>query len=159
MLSLGFAGNAIQLVPDGTILVHLVLIVLMVVLLNATLLKPVSRILIERERRIKGRFGDARAILSKVEEKSRECEQMLRDARAEGYARIEEDRAILAKEKERKVAQTKLEMSLILSQEKQRLGVEAEEAKTELAERAQATAQAIVRRVLHRQINEGRSLS
>ncbi len=56
MSFLAFSDSAIQLVPDGTLLFHLALIVVMVVLLNVTLLKPINRILEERERRTKGRM-------------------------------------------------------------------------------------------------------
>ena len=66
-----FAGSAIQLVPDGTILFHLLLIVVMVSLLNVTLLKPLNRILAERERRTKGGSEEARATLANADEKLR----------------------------------------------------------------------------------------
>ena len=42
---LGFAENSIQLVPDGTLILHVLIIVLMVWILNATLYKPINRIL------------------------------------------------------------------------------------------------------------------
>ncbi len=69
MRLLAFSGNAIQLVPDGTLLFHLALIFLMVSLLKRTLLQPVSRILEERERRTLGPVGEARSILASADEK------------------------------------------------------------------------------------------
>ena len=97
------AENSIQLVPDGTLLFHLVLIVAMVALLNATLLKPINRILEERDRRTKGRLSEAGETLKLVDEKMRNYEGQLRNARSEGYAAIERERATLSKERERKV--------------------------------------------------------
>jgi len=44
-LPLGFAENSIQLVPDGTLLLHILIILVMVYVLNATLFKPINRIL------------------------------------------------------------------------------------------------------------------
>jgi F-type H+-transporting ATPase subunit b len=90
------AENSIQLVPDGTLLFHLALIVLMVALLNATLLKPINRILEERDRRTKGRLSEAAATLRLVDEKIQDYEARLREARAAGYAAMERERASLS---------------------------------------------------------------
>ena len=59
MILLGLAGNSIQLVPDGTLFLHILIIVLMIYILNATLFRPVNKILAERERRPRGGTGEA----------------------------------------------------------------------------------------------------
>ena len=56
------AETSIQLVPDATLLFHLVLVVVMVVVLNRTLLKPINQILSERERLITGHLREAEAL-------------------------------------------------------------------------------------------------
>jgi F0F1-type ATP synthase membrane subunit b/b' len=48
MTFVAFAENSIQLVPDGTLFLHIIIILLMVFVLNATLFKPINRILEER---------------------------------------------------------------------------------------------------------------
>ncbi len=68
MIVLAFAENSIQLVPDGTLFLHIAIILLMVFVLNQTLFKPINRILEERERRTRGRSGEAREILQRVED-------------------------------------------------------------------------------------------
>jgi len=40
-LPLGLAENSIQLVPDGTLILHVLIILVMVYVLNATLFKPI----------------------------------------------------------------------------------------------------------------------
>ena len=50
-LPLGLAENSIQLVPDGTLILHVLIILVMVYVLNATLFKPINQILAARERR------------------------------------------------------------------------------------------------------------
>src|SRR6266550_7458429 len=107
------AENAIQLVPDGTLLFHLVLIVMMVVLLNATLLKPINRILEERDRRTKGRLSEANKILLTVDDKLRNYESQLREARASGYSAMEQERATLSKERERRIGEVKSEAAAL----------------------------------------------
>src|SRR5258708_1709110 len=86
---LGFAENSIQLVPDGTLWLHVLIIIVMVYVLNATLFRPINRILEAREKRTRGRLTEAQEILSSVSEKLAEYERALRRARTEAYALAE----------------------------------------------------------------------
>lgn len=147
-----FAGNAIQLVPDGTLVFHLIVIILMVTLLNATLLKPINRILEERERRTKGRLSEAEATMLKVEQKLREYERQLREARAEGYSFMEKERLVVSGERDQKVAEVKSEIAQELSREKQELRSETERAKATLKEESRALAVEISSQILHRPV-------
>ena len=90
---LALADNSIQLVPDGTLFLHIVLIILMVFILNITLFRPINKVLEERERRTRGRSGEAQDILSRVESGLRQYETSLREARLEGYHLLEAQRA------------------------------------------------------------------
>jgi F-type H+-transporting ATPase subunit b len=152
VVSLGLAGNAIQLVPDGTLLFHLAVIAVMVALLNATLLRPISRILEDRERRTKGRFAEAESIFTSVAEKLQEYESRLREARAEGYALLEGQRAAASRERELKVAEVKLELANWLQDEKQKLAKDAEQIRGKLAKDADTIATAIAAQILHRNV-------
>ena len=69
------AEASIQLVPDGTLLLHLLVIFLMVFILNRTLLKPINQILAEREKQITGALSEAQALKSESEEKLRKYEE------------------------------------------------------------------------------------
>lgn len=153
----GFAGTAIQLVPDGTLLFHLSLIVAMVLVLNRTLLKPMNRILDCRERRTKGRFTEAHEILATVSEKLREYEFRMRTARAEGYALLERERDRVSRERERKLGEIKEELSRWLNEQKEKLRMDAKEIKATLQKDAQTMAVEIGRQVLHREIRKDRS--
>lgn len=142
------AENSIQLVPDGTLLFHLVLIVTMVALLNATLLKPINRILEERERRTKGRLSEAGETLRLVEGKMRNYETQLRNARSEGYAAIERERATLSKERERKIGEVKAEIGAWVSQEKEQIKASSIEVRKTLGITAQERAREISQQIL-----------
>jgi F-type H+-transporting ATPase subunit b len=150
----GFFEGSIQLVPDGTLIVHLVLIVAMVALLNATLLKPINRILEERERRTRGRLSEAAATLAIVDEKIREYERRLRQARSEGYALLEHERAGLSRDRERKVGEVKAEIAGWLSKEQERLRNEASQVRKTLEIEAGSLAYEISRQILQRDIAE-----
>jgi F-type H+-transporting ATPase subunit b len=145
---LALAENSIQLVPDGTLLFHLALIVMMVALLNATLLKPINRILEERDRRTKGRLNEANQTLLMVDEKLRNYELQLREARAAGYAAMEQERALLSKERERRLAEVKTEAGALVAREKDRIKAEAAEVRNALGTTAQERAREISAQIL-----------
>ena len=105
------AEASIQLVPDGTLLFHMFLVVLMVVVLNRTLLKPVNQILAERERQIANRMSEAQALATETDEKLRKYEDSLRDARSEGYRLLEKERAEGLKAKDEKLKQYREQLS------------------------------------------------
>lgn len=152
MVLFAFAGSAIQLVPDGTILFHLVLIVVMVALLNATLLKPLNRILEERDRQTKGRAGEARTALARVEERMQEYERRLREARGAGYALLDRERLAASQERERRIASIKAEVGDQRSIEKEKLSKAETNVKASLAADARQRASEISGRILGRHI-------
>lgn len=105
------AETSIQLVPDGTLLLHLLMVVVMVAVLNRTLLKPINQILAEREKQITGRLKEAEAMAAETQEKMKKYNDALREARADGYKLLEKERAQGLKEKEEKLRQYREQMS------------------------------------------------
>jgi F-type H+-transporting ATPase subunit b len=154
LVLLALAGNSIQLVPDGTLIFHVLLIIAMVALVNGTLLRPINRILEERDRRTKGRLTEAEMIQQSVQEKFQEYDRRLKEARAEGYALMERERTALSTERQRRVADTKAEVGLTLSEQKLKLETEVGEAKRKLASSARTSALEIAGQILQRRISE-----
>jgi F-type H+-transporting ATPase subunit b len=148
---LAFSGGAIQLVPDGTLLFHLALIVVMVSVLNATLLKPINRILEERERRTSGRLGEAQKVLSSIDERMLEYQRRLREARGVGYTSMEEERSAAAREREQKVSAVKEEVARLRDQEKARLKNDEAAVRETLTRDARVRAAEITARIIGRQ--------
>jgi F-type H+-transporting ATPase subunit b len=105
------AEASIQLVPDGTLLLHLLMVGVMVFVLNRTLLKPINQILAERERQVEGRIKEAQLLAAETEEKLRQYNATLREARAEGYRLLEKERASAVKEKDEQVRQYREQVS------------------------------------------------
>jgi F-type H+-transporting ATPase subunit b len=149
---LALSESAIQLVPDGTLLFHLALIVVMVGLLNVTLLKPINRILEERERRTKGRMGEAQEILTRIDEKMLEYQRRLRDARGAGYLLLEEGRSAASRNREEMVSVVKVEVNLWQEQERENLKTAEAGAKAALIKDAGVRAAEIGSRILGRPI-------
>src|SRR5829696_5620339 len=97
------AETSIQLVPDATLLLHLLMVVIMVFILNRTLLKPINQILAEREKQITGRLKEAQMMADETQEKLRKYNEALREARSDGYRLLEKERAEGLKQKEEKL--------------------------------------------------------
>lgn len=102
---------SIQLVPDGTLLLHLLMVGIMVFVLNRTLLKPINQVLAERERQITGRLKEAEAMAVERQEKLKKYNDALREARADGYRLLEKERAQGLKEGEEKLRKYRDEMA------------------------------------------------
>jgi F-type H+-transporting ATPase subunit b len=154
MISLAFAENSIQLVPDGTLFLHIAIILVMVFILNATLFKPINRILEEREKRTRGRSGEASDILQSVEEKLAHYEQTLRKTRVEGYRLMEQKRTIAMNERQSKVSEVREEINRSVVEQKEAIHAQAEEARATLDLEARRIATEIGAQILHRPISE-----
>ena len=152
---LGFAENSIQLVPDGTLILHVIIILVMVWILNKTLYKPINRILEAREKRTRGRMSEAQEILTDVSEKVSNYERQLRQARAEGYAMSEQERTLAMQERQQKINEMRQQLSESIAQEKQTIQTQVEEARVTLESESRRIAREIGERVLDRPVGRG----
>lgn len=154
MTFLAFAENSIQLVPDGTLFLHIAIILVMVFVLNATLFKPINRILEEREKRTSGRSDEAADILRRVDEKMAHYEQALRQTRAEGYQLMERERAAVMDERSAKLSAARAEVNRSMSEEKEAIQAQTEQARLTLDQEARRIAADVSARILHRSVSE-----
>lgn len=148
MFLLAFFEASIQLFPDGTIILHIALILLMIGLLNRTFFKPINRILDQRERQKGGRGGEAANILKSVAVKEREYEKSLLAARNEGYEFVERERAEAVEARQNRMAEAKAETARMLEDEKRQLKEHVAEARVELVREAREMAEKISSNIL-----------
>jgi F-type H+-transporting ATPase subunit b len=153
-LPLGFAENSIQLVPDGTLILHVLIILVMVYVLNATLFKPINQILAARDRRTKGRLSEAQEILKSVSEQLANYERQLRQARGEAYAFSERERSAAMQERQQKLNEMRARLSESIAQEKKAIERQADEARGTLEVESRRLAREIGARVLSRPISD-----
>jgi F0F1-type ATP synthase membrane subunit b/b' len=144
------AEASIQLVPDATLLLHLVLVVVMVVVLNRTLLKPINHILSEREKQITGRLREAEAMAAESQEKLKKYNDTLREARAAGYRLLEKERAEGLKEKEQQLRQRRDQLSKEVSSQIDQIRKQEQAVKGELEAQAATTGSLISSQILRR---------
>ena len=128
MTILAFA-ESIQLVPDGTIVLHIAIIITMVFVLNRLLFRPINNILEEREHRTRGRSGEARETIKHVEESLANYENSLRKARAEGYRLLEQKQAEAFGERQQKIGLVRQEVERQIEDEKGVIRAQADEAR------------------------------
>ena len=140
----------IQLVPDGTLLLHLLMVVVMVFILNRTLLKPINRILAEREKQIEGRLREAQALAAETEEKRRKYNDALRAARVDGYKLLEKERADGLKEKDEKVRLYREQTSREVATQLDKIKLQEQSVKQELETQAASISSLISAQVLRR---------
>ena len=146
MYFLAFA--AVQLVPDGTLFIHIALILLMIWILNRTFFRPINRVIETRERNKGGRFGEAESILREVSEKQTKYNQAMLEARHKGYEMIEAERAAAVANREAKIGATKEETERRLAQGKAQLEAQTAEARRSIAAEADRLADKISANIL-----------
>jgi F-type H+-transporting ATPase subunit b len=150
---LAFAENSIQLVPDGTLLFHVLVVLIMVGVLNRTLYRPVNKVLEERERQTKGRQEEAGKLLADVEQKLTRYERGLRDARTSAYQLLEQERTKELRKRDERLASVKEDVRRLIQDEKSRIDSEVTEARSALDVESKRSATEIGSRILRRPIS------
>ena len=143
-------AEPIQLVPDGTLFLHIAIILLMVAALNKTLFRPINRILEERERSTTGRTGEAHVILQDVEDGITQYERSLKDARGESYRLLEQERLKAMHSRQSMIDLVKDEVSNLIQNQKEIIQVQTENARTILVNEAQRVAVSVSAQILGR---------
>lgn len=146
MFLLAFAD--IQLLPDGTLFIHVALILLMIWILNRTFFRPINRVIEAREKNKGGHSSEAQEILQDISEKQAKYEAAMLDARSKGYELIEKERAKALKKKEQKIVEVKEAVSTAYAQELAELQNQTAEARTAIASEAEKMAEKISANIL-----------
>jgi F-type H+-transporting ATPase subunit b len=149
---LALAENSIQLVPDGTLFFHIILLILMVYILNVTLFRPINRILEERERQTSGQVGNAQAVLNQVQLSVERYEQTLRAARAEGYNFLEKQRASAISERQELLNSLREDLRTSTEEQKHLIQTQAGQARLQLEKDSYQIAVDVSQQVLRRDL-------
>jgi F0F1-type ATP synthase membrane subunit b/b' len=142
------AEAAIQLVPDGTLLLHLLMVGVMVFVLNRTLLNPINNILAEREKQVEGSIKEAQVLTAETEEKLRRYNATLREARSEGYKLLEKERSAALREKDEKIRLYRDEMSRTVAAQVDQTRQQEQKVRGELESQAAAIGEVISSQIL-----------
>jgi len=147
MFLLAFA-ESIQLFPDGTLFIHIALILIMIWLLNRTFFRPINRVIESREKHKGGAGGEAEVILGDVAEKESRYTKALLEARSEGYELIEKERAGAIVERQGQVARAKEETAQAFAEQKAQLEQQTAAARSAIAIEAEQLSDRIAANIL-----------
>lgn len=147
MFLLAFA-ESIQLFPDGTLFIHIALILVMIWALNRTFFKPINAIIEKRAKQKVGRGGEAEDILADVSAKQKQYEKTMLEARSETYEMIERERNEAVDARQQAIADARTETANLLAAERVDLEKLKAEAKVEVALEAHKMADKISSNIL-----------
>lgn len=153
--ALAFAEGGAQIYPDGSLVFILVLFLIFVFVLNRILFKPIGNVLDERESLTDGARAEARAAVNQYGSRLSEYENSIRQARAEGYRRLEVERAALLQERSQIVEDARREAHSYIEKGKAEIAREAEVARAALETESRQIAERISRTVLGRTVGGG----
>ena len=142
----------VQLVPDGTIFIHIALILLMIWLLNRTFFRPINRVIQSREKNKGGRFGEAAQILRSVDEKNSQYQTAMLDARSQSYELVERERNAALSRRQTELEAVKTETEQTVAREKNELNRQTADARAEIARSAEQMAEQISSSILGKRI-------
>jgi len=142
------AFQEVRLVPDGTLFIHIALILLMIWVLNRTFFRPINRVLEQRARSTGGRSSEAKEILKQIGDKQTLYEQTMLKARSEGYELIERERAHAVAVRQEKIGVVKEEVEQKVAQETEELNRQTVEARAAIARQAEQIAEKISSNIL-----------
>jgi F-type H+-transporting ATPase subunit b len=131
------SGGGISVLPDASVLIQIINFILLVLLLNIVMFKPIRNIIIKRKERIDGFSNDIETLIGSVKEKEKAFEQKIKEARAKGL-----------KEKEAMIAEAESEERRILAEINKKAGSDIEAIKQKIKKDAEA-----VRKSLKDEIN------
>ena len=147
MFLLAFA-ESIQLFPDGTLFIHIALILIMIWALNRTFFKPINAIIEKRSRQKAGRGGEAEEILADVNNKQKQYERTMLEARNKNYEMIEQERAEAVEARQRAISDARAQTAELVQNEKAKLERLKSDAKVEIALEAHNMADKISSNIL-----------
>ena len=142
------AFQNVELVPNGTLFIHIALILLMIYILNRTFFRPINRILESRDKNKGGHSSEAEEILKSVEEKQLRYDAAMLEARSKGYEMIEKERAEAISNKQTEINAVKEEVAGTAAKEREELERQRVEARTMIAGEAEKLAEKISSNIL-----------
>ena len=147
-LSVILAFQNVELVPNGTLLIHIALILLMIYILNRTFFRPINRVIESREKSKGGHSSEAEEILKSVEEKQFRYNTAMLEARSKGYELIEKERTEAVSKRQTEINAVKEEVAGKTAKEHEELERQRNEARTMIAGEAEKMAEKISSNIL-----------
>jgi F0F1-type ATP synthase membrane subunit b/b' len=144
---LAFA-EPIHLFPDGTMFLHIAILLVMIWALNRTFFRPINRIIEGREKMKGSHSTEADEILKNVESKEARYNKELLDARSQGYELTEKEQQKAVAKRNQKISEAKAEVAAKFEAGKADLEKQVADARTALSADAEKAADKIATNIL-----------
>ena len=138
------------MIPDLSVFAVIVLVLMLSVVLDRVLLRPVTRVMQERETAIRSARELAETSRARAQAAADELDAKTRAARAEVYRQMEEKRRAALERRATLVSETRREIERVAREASDRIKQQAQAARARLEREADALAATIVERVLGR---------
>jgi len=138
------------LIPDLSVLWVIAFVLLLSVLLDRLLLRPLTRVMRERESAIRSARDLAESSRAKAQNASDEFDAKTRAARGDVYRQMDEKRRAALDRRAAIVADTRREIELAMQGAKERVRAQVDAARVQIGRDADNLAATIVERVLGR---------
>lgn len=141
-------AETIQLFPDGTLFIHVGLILVMIWVLNRTLYRPINRVLEAREKNKGGHSSEAVTLLKDVDEKETRYNREMLETRSKGYELIEKEQKAATDARDKQLSDVKAEVAASLDSGKAELAKQAADAQAAIRTDAEKIADSIAASIL-----------
>jgi F-type H+-transporting ATPase subunit b len=148
MFFLAFLESSIQLFPDGTIFLHIALILAMIWVLNRTFFRPINRVIEAREKQKGGHGSEAENILQSAAAKESEYNKAILNARSQGYELIEKEHVAAIALRDQALHAAKAEASARLDDERSSIKQQSTDARASIMTEADSLADKIAADIL-----------
>jgi F-type H+-transporting ATPase subunit b len=138
------------LIPDLSVVWVIFFVLLLTILLDRLLVRPMTQVMRERDGAIRSARDLAEASRARAQAASEELESRTRAARGDVYRQMDEKRRDALERRAQLVAETRAEIDRSVSDAKNRVQAQASAARTQLEHEADTMASSIVERVLGR---------
>src|SRR5688500_17541151 len=139
--------------PDLSVFWVIFFVMLLTVIIDRLLLRPVMRVMQEREKAIRSARELAEQSANEAKAAAAEFDQKTMAARAETYRQMDEMRRAAMAERSQALARTRAEAEAQVAAASERLKAETEEAKRRLEADADALGGAVAERILGRKVS------
>lgn len=138
------------MLPDLSVLWVIFFVLLLTVILDRLLFKPILRVMGQREEAIRSARELAERSAAQAAQASQEFEKRTAEARSELYRQMDEMRRAATDERAAILARTRAEAEAQIAEASARLAADAEEARRKLSAEADALGAAVAERILGR---------
>lgn len=141
------------MLPDLSVLWVIFLVVLLTVIVDRLLLRPLSRVTEQRERAIQSARELAEEAATRAQAAAKDFEDRTAAARSDVYKQMDEMRRVALERRQELLSGTRAEVERTVAEASARVQAEAEAARRQLRDDAESLGQAAAERILGRKVS------